>query len=251
MNEQTVEKLRKMKLQGLMLGFREQQDNPQYQDMLFEDRFALIVENEFLRRTNNLLARLRRRATLAVNSSMAQIDFSKNRGVDKKLLLEFSNCSWINKSKNIIVTGATGCGKTYISCALADAALKKSLRVKYYKTHDLLTDFKIADDKHDVNKFLTDLNKFDLIIFDEWLRDNFQIDESRFILDLIDSRFRNNSCVFVSQLPIEKWHSRLGEPTIADAILDRIIHDSFKINLEGDSMRKITANLLEFDHNNS
>ena len=114
--------------------------------------------------------------------------------------------------------------------------------VKYYKTHDLLVDFEIAKEREEVSSFLKHLDKFQLLIFDEWLRDNFQLEQSRFVLDLIDARFRSNSCIFVSQIPIEKWHSRLGEPTIADAILDRIIHDSFKINLEGDSMRKITAN---------
>ena len=233
MKEQTITKLKSMKLQGFMLAYQEQQDNTQYHDMGFEDRFALLVEKEYLRRRNNSLERLHRSATLAINSSIAQIDFSHNRGIAKKSLLEFANCAWVYKSKNIIITGATGCGKTYIACALADAALKSSLRVKYYKTHELLIDFKISQEKDEVNKFLTQLDKFNLIIFDEWLRDNFQLEQSRFILDLIDSRFRHKSCLFVSQLPIEKWHSRLGEPTVADAILDRIIHDSFKINLEG------------------
>jgi DNA replication protein DnaC len=109
----------------------------------------------------------------------------------------------------------------------------------------LLTDFSVAYERGEAHKFIAQLAKFNLIIFDEWLRDNFQLEQSRFVLDLIDSRFRHRSCLFVSQLPVEKWHSRLGEPTIADAILDRIIHDSFKINLEGDSMRKITSNLVD------
>lgn len=245
MKEQTVTKLKSMKLKGFMLAYQEQQENTQYHDMIFEDRFALLVEKEYLRRSNNWLERLRRNATMAIYSSIAQIDFSHNRGIAKKSLLEFGNCDWLYKNKNIIITGATGCGKTYIACALADAALKNSLSVKYYKTHELLTDFSIAYEKGEVNRLIAQLAKFNLIILDEWLRDNFQLEQSRFILDLIDSRFRNKSCLFVSQLPIEKWHSRLGEPTIADAILDRIIHDSFKMNLEGDSMRKITSNLVD------
>lgn len=245
MQEQTIEKLRKMKLKGFVLAYQEQQGNHHYQDMSFDDRFAVIVENEHLRRTNNLLGKRRRDASLAINSSVAQIDFTTKRGLVKRDILEFENCAWIQSHKNIIITGATGCGKTFTACALADAALKKYFRVKYYKTHDLLADFQIYQDKEQVRRLQDQLDKFDLIIFDEWLRDNFQLEQSRFILDLIDSRFRIKASLFISQLPIEKWHSRLGEPTVADAILERIIHDSFKINLIGDSMRKNTSDLVD------
>lgn len=245
MNEETISKLKSMKLQGFMFAYKEQENAIEYNDMSFEDRFSLLVEQEYLRRENNLLDRIRRTATLSVSSSISQIDFSRNRGIGKKHLFEFSNCGWLYKSKNIIITGATGCGKTFIACALSDSALRNSLKVKYYKTHDLLSAFRLYRERGEVNKLQLQLSKFDLIVLDEWLRDNFELEESRFILDLIDGRFRSKSCLFVSQLPIEKWHSRLGEPTVADAILDRIIHDSYKINLEGDSMRKITSNLAD------
>lgn len=245
MKEQVMDKLRNMNLKGFLVAYNEQQSNSSYFDMSFEDRFSLLIEHEHLRRTNNRLTRRRSEASLAVNSSVAQIDFSHDRGLVKKQILEFENCSWVYNAKNIILTAATGCGKTYLACALADAALKKSLKAKYYKTHDLLIEYQIALDTQSVNQLMERLKKYDLIVFDEWLRDNFQLEQSRFILDLIDSRFRSKAAIFVSQLPIEKWHSRLGEPTIADAILDRIIHDSFKINLKGESMRKITADQLE------
>lgn len=245
MKEQTINKLREMKLQGFMLAYKEQETNSQYQDMTFEDRFSLLVEKEHLRRANNLLKRIRKSATLPISCQVADIDFSQNRGISKKTLLEHSNCSWIYQHKNLIITGATGCGKTYIASALSDSALKNGLKVKYYKTHDLLSDFHFYREKQELPKLLSLLSKFDLLVFDEWLRDNFELEESRFILDLTDLRFRNKSAVFISQLPLEKWHSRLGEPTIADAILDRIIHDSYKLSLEGDSMRKKTSNLEE------
>ena len=245
MKEQIVEKLNKMKLKGLLMAFQEQQGSLDYQDMSFEDRFSLIVEKEYLRRHNNKLGRYRSAATLAIGASIPELDFTHNRGLIKKDILEFAGCSWISSHRNIIITGSTGCGKTFLACALADAVLKQELSVKYYRTHELLTEFSVYSETGQLHLFQKQLAKFDLIIFDEWLRDNFQLEQSRFILDLVDTRFRNKSCLFVSQLPVEKWHSRLGEPTIADAVLDRIIHDSCRVNLKGDSMRKITSNLVD------
>jgi DNA replication protein DnaC len=245
MKEAVREKLMSMNLKGVLKAYEEQNQSSQYVSMTFDERFSLLVEEEHLRRYNNRLKRNHSSAKLPVSARIEDLEFREDRKLDKVKIMELSNCSWISSSNNIAITGATGCGKTFLASALSEAALRKNYKVRYYKTHELIVDYRCAVASNLELSFMAELQRNDVIIFDEWLRDNFNLEESRLILDILDKRFRSSSSIFVSQLSVEKWHSRLGaETTISDAIMDRIIHDSHRVLMSGESMRKSSSSLV-------
>jgi len=245
MKETVKSKLKSMRLNGLLSAFEAQDSDTSYHDMSFSSRFELLIEAEYLRRDSNRLKRRYSESGLEYNSSISEVDFREERKLDKAKILELTEFGWVNNYNDLIITGLTGSGKSFLASAIGDAGIKKSLKVKYFKVYDLIQEFRIEiKNNSSYLGLIKKLKSFDILIFDEWLRDNFDIEESRFILDLIDSRYREKSNIFVSQLPTDTWHGRLGEPTIADAIMDRIIHDSIKIQMKGESMRKLTAKIV-------
>ena len=240
---QTMEKLAQMKLTGLLEGLREQIDNQDLSQLSFEERFGLLVDKEFVLRENRRLTRRLREARLKIRAEIENIDYQTSRGLDKSFFLELAACFWIHNHHNLIITGPTGIGKTYLACALAHKACREGYRSIYYHFPRLLTELAMSKAEGTYHKLAFTLAKRDLLIIDDWLRDPLTAEQARFILDLFDDRFRNSSTLLSSQFPVSSWHERFKDPTLADAIMDRIVHDSYRLKLKGDSMRKTTSPL--------
>jgi len=241
--QQTIEQLKHLKLNGLLEAWSEQQAQPTYQDLAFDERFALLVEREYIRRQNQRLQRRLKQAQLFIGASLADIDFAVPRGLKKTQFLEWAQGQWLTKHLNLIILGSTGVGKTFLACTLADHLCKQGHTVRYLKTAELISQLQLAKVDGSFPQFRKQLASFNLVILDEWLRDELNPNQARELLDFLDDRYRRASCLFVSQFPIHDWHPKIQDPTLADAILDRIVHDSLRLPLKGESMRKLTSPL--------
>ena len=241
--QQTIEQLKDLKLHGLLDAWCEQHEQPTYHDLSFDERFALLVEREHIRRQNQRLKRRLKQAQLFMGATLSEVDFQVARGLKKAQFLDWAQGQWLAQHLNLIMVGPTGVGKTFLACTLADHLCKHGQSVRYFKTANLIAELKFAKADGSFPKFRKHLATFDLLILDEWLRDYLTPNDAREILDLLDDRFRHASCLFASQFPIKDWHQKIQDSTLADAILDRIVHDSLKLTLKGESMRKLTSQL--------
>ncbi|KAI9129111.1 IS21-like element helper ATPase IstB [Acaryochloris sp. CCMEE 5410] len=238
-----IEQLQHMKLTGLLEAWREQQALPTYHDLSFDERLALMVEREYIRRQNQRMQRRLRQARLPVHATLDAVDFDVPRGLKKIQFLEFAQGHWLQEKLSLIFLGSTGVGKSFLASVLANHLCKQGHSVRYIKTADLLLELKLTKADGSYPKLRKQLAAFDLLVLDEWLRDPLSLYEAREILDVLDERFRKASCLFATQIPIEQWHPQIQDPTLADAILDRIVHDAMKVPLRGESMRKLTSKL--------
>lgn len=240
LNEQTFEKLSYMKLRGMATAFRQQMENAAMQPLSFEDRFGLLVDAEYAKRRNTLLQRLLSKATFKDSSAcLENIEYHEDRKLDRSLFARLSTCTYISEHRDVIIMGATGAGKTYIGCALGNAACRKFISVKYIRLPELLVELSIARGDGTYRKAVVQYRKYGLLILDEWLLTPLDIVAARDLLEIIEARHENASTIFLSQFTPAGWYERIGEGTVADAVLDRIIHNSYEIVIEGvDSMRK-------------
>lgn len=243
MIQQTIEQLKDLRLHGLLEAWQQQQAQPTYQDLSFDERLALLVESEYLRRQNQRMHRRLKQARLFSNATVDDVDFHVKRGLKKNQFLQWAQGQWITQHLNLMLIGPTGVGKTFLSCVLAQHLCRQGRTVRYFKTAQLIAQLKMAKVDGSFPKLKKQLGAFELIILDEWLRDTLKVNDAREMLDFIDERYRRASCLFATQLPVNEWHQRIEEPTIADAILDRIVHDSIRMTLKGESMRKLTSAL--------
>lgn len=239
----TIDQLKDLKLYGLLEAWCEQHEHPTYHDLGFDERFAMLVEREHIRRQNQRLKRRLKQAQLFVGATLSEVDFQVSRGLKKAQFLDWAQGQWLIQHLNLILVGPTGVGKTFLACTLADHLCKQGYTARYFKTADLITDLKFAKADGSFPKFRKQLASVDLVILDEWLRDLLTPNDAREILDFLDDRYRRASCLFASQFPIKDWHQKIQDPTLADAILDRIVHDSLRLTLKGESMRKLTSQL--------
>jgi DNA replication protein DnaC len=246
--EQTIDKLNQMKLFGMVSELSRQINMPDISSLSFEERFSLLVDVEVTSRENRRLRRLLANAHLRENACIEDIDFRKDRGLDRGFILSLAACSWIEKHYNILITGPTGVGKTFIACALANAACRRGHPAIYYRSPRLLGELKMARADGSFVRLLARLAKTELLIIDDWGSGSLSDLEGRDMLEVIEDRYKVRSTIVVSQLPIDKWHDVIGNPTIADSILDRIVHNSYKIDLKGGSMRKLDSNLTDSVH---
>lgn len=242
---QTMEKLAQLKLFGFITALDEQQRSAQYHDLSFDERLGFLVDREFLRRTNAQMDRRLRAAKLKQRATVEDVEFSPTRKLKKTDFLQLAQGTWVKNKHNLIISGPTGVGKTFLACALADKTCKLGFSAFYIKTSELYSQLSLAHADGSFTKTITRFSRFNLLILDEWLRDPLKENHVRDILDLIDDRFRNASTIFVSQLPVKDWYSKISDPTLADALLDRIIHDSHRLELSGESLRKKTSQVQE------
>lgn len=242
-HQATLEKMYQLRLSGMAAAFRASLELPSVaadgtENFTIDEFVAHLVDAEFEERTNRKLARLLRAANFRYKACFEQIDFKENRKLDKNLLLRLSSCQWIEKAENVLLSGATGVGKSYLVCALGHQACLQGFRCLYFNSIKLFSRLKFAKADGTYVKEMQKIQKQDLLILDDF--GLHPIDEqSKFILlELLEDRYGEKSTIIASQLPPGKWHPILGNPTLADAICDRLIHNSYKINLQGDSMRK-------------
>ncbi|MCL6479134.1 MAG: IS21-like element helper ATPase IstB [Peptococcaceae bacterium] len=241
LTNQTIDRLHQMKLTGMAQALADQIKNTGFNDYSFEERLGLLVEYEWTYRQNKRLAILLKQAKLRLGACMEDIDYVHPRGLDRGLMKSLANCQWINARQNVIITGPTGIGKTFIACALANAACRMAFTARYYRLPRLLQDMALARADGTYSKVLSRLAKTDLLILDEWGMAPFNDMQGRDLLELVDDRHQLHSTIIVGQIPMEHWHQLFPDPTVADAILDRLVHNAHKIKLDGDSMRKILA----------
>ena len=248
MNEETREQLRSLRLPGFIQALEEQQGSSQYADLSFEERLSFLIQKECLRRDNQRLQIRLRSAKLKQAATLDQVDFSVARGLNKKKFLELAELSWVANHHNLMIVGPTGVGKSFLASALGDQACKQGMTARYSKTSALLTDLLSAKADGSFTRLSAALARTDLLIIDEWLREPLSEAHAREILDLLDDRFRKSSTLFATQFPVTEWYRLIKDPTIAEAILDRVVHDSLRIELKGESMRKLTSKVVQQEH---
>lgn len=238
LNEQTYDKLSGLKLYGMAEAFKEQLQQPDSTQLSFEERFSLLVDRQWTWKENHRLTRLLRNAKLKLAACIEDIDYQRSRGVDKSVILSLAGYQWVEQAHNIIVIGPTGVGKTYLACALAHGACRNGFSAFYVRCPRLFNQLLIARADGTYSKLMNKLAKAKVLIIDDLGLAPLIDAERRDLLEVLEDRYGILSTIVTSQLPIELWHDNIGDPTIADAILDRLVHNSHKIQLKGGSMRK-------------
>lgn len=231
-----MEKLREMKLYGMVEALSEQEENPQYRRLSFEERLGFLVEREYELRRQKRLQRRLQEARLKVRAQVEDLRFSPQRGLDRRQVLYLSEGQWIKEGHNIIITGPTGVGKTYLACALIDTLIRRGYSGRYYQMGKLLRGIKVSELEGVVEKYLKAVVKVDILVVDDFLLEEAGVVETRYLLEVVDDRA--GGMIFCSQIPVSGWHERMADGTLADAVLDRVVHNAYRIELKGESMRK-------------
>jgi DNA replication protein DnaC len=223
----------------------EQAQTPEIQNLTFEERLALLIEREVTERHNRQTSSRLRRARLKQSAVAEDIDYRHPRGLDRLLFRRLLTGDWVRGHHNVLITGPTGVGKTYLACALADAACRQGYTALYQRLPRLLEELTIARADGHYLKLMSTLAKVDVLVLDDWGLAILDGERRRDLLEVLDERYQTHSTVVTSQLPVAHWHDALGDPTLADAILDRLVHHAHPLTLAGDSLRKLKPTLTE------
>ena len=237
-NEATLEKLAQMALTGMLQAFRQTMESNFAHNFTTDELIAHLVDAEWDERHNRKLNRFLKNANFRYKTSFEQIDFKGSRELDKNLLLRLSRCEWLNKAENVLITGATGAGKSYIACALGHQACLNGFKVLYFNSIKLFSKLKFAKADGTYDKELKRIQKQSLLILDDFGLHPIDEQSKLILLELLEDRYGETSTLIASQFPVKNWYDIIDSPTVADAILDRLVHNSYQIQLKGESMRK-------------
>ena len=238
LNQPTMEKLHAMKLYGLADAFRTQLETTDSHQLSFEERFALLVDQQWQWKQNRALSRRLRAAKLKERAVIEDVNYHHPRRLDRKLLRTLASSDWVRRKLNIVFNGPTGIGKTWLACALAQKACRDGFSVLHKKTSELFRELAIAHADGSLGRMLLRLAQIDVLLLDDFAMAPLKDSERRDFLEVCDDRYRRRSMILTSQMPVAHWHQQIGDPTIADSILDRLLHNSYRLELEGESMRK-------------
>jgi DNA replication protein DnaC len=238
LNQPTIEKLHTMKLHGMADAFRAQIETADASQLGFEERFAMLVDQQWLWKENRALARRLQSARLKERGVIEDIDYQHPRGLDRKLLRTLSASEWVRQNQNVLFIGPTGIGKSWLACALAQKACRDGFSVLHKRTTELFRELAVAHVDGSIGRVLLKLSRVDVLVLDDFAMAPLKDAERRDFLEICDDRYQRRSIILTSQMPIAHWHEQIGDPTIADSILDRLVHNAFRVELSGESMRK-------------
>lgn len=239
MNQQlTIEKMKSMRLQGMAQTYYSNLENKLYQDYTLDQYIALLVDQEWEFRQNKKMQNLLRSAKFRTSATLKNIDFTANRNLDKNSFERLATLGFLDKKENLIITGATGTGKSYLAQALGHQACLCLFKTKYFTTMQLMDEINLAKLQGTYHKLIRSIQRTELLILDDFGLQPFDQNARQALMDIVEYKYDRSSMIINSQIPVVNWHDLIGEGTIADAILDRLVHSSHRINLKGDSLRK-------------
>jgi DNA replication protein DnaC len=233
-----LDKLQTLRFFGMLSALEEQMKMPDIEKLSFDERFGLLIDREMVDRQNRRFKTRLRKAKLRQNACLEDIDFRHPRGLDKSVIMQLASGQWIKEANNLLIVGPTGVGKTYLTCALAHKACQLDYSALYFRLPRLLQQLDIAKGDGRYEKLLKSFAKTNLLIIDDWGLKKLVKEQNHDLLEIFEDRHRLQSTLITSQLPVDHWHEIIGNPTLADAILDRLIHNAYRINLKGESMRR-------------
>jgi DNA replication protein DnaC len=240
-----LDKLQTLRFFGMLSAFEDQMKMPDIGNLSFDERFGLLIDREMIDRLNRRFKTRLRKAKLRQNACLEDIDFRHPRGLEKSLMMQLASGQWIKEANNLLIIGPTGVGKTYLACALAHKACQLDYSALYFRLPRLLQQLDIAKGDGRYGKLLKSFAKTNLLVIDDWGLKKLLKEQSHDLLEIFEDRHRLQSTLITSQLPVDHWHEIIGNPTLADAILDRLVHNSYRINLKGESMRKKKSKLTK------
>ena len=237
----TLDQLAELKLHGMARAFEEQLQMSEIRDLSFEERLGLLVEREATERASRRLTSRLRKAKLREQAAIEDVDWRARRGLDKRQILTLASCQWIADHLNVLITGKAGVGKTFLACALAHKACREGYTALYLRVPRLFRDLAIARGDGSYEKLLKSYARTDVLVLDDWGLAQIGAQERRDLLEILEDRYDLRSTVVTSQLPVKSWYDSIGDSTLADGILDRLIHGAYEISMEGESMRRKRA----------
>ncbi len=238
LNQATLDKMQAMKLSAMIEAFEQQTASRQAAGLSFDERLGLLVDAEWTHREQRKLARRLKGAKLRYPACLEDVDFRASRGLDRQVVLSLGTCGWIQEHQNLVLTGPTGTGKSFLACAFAERACRRGFTATYVRTPRILHELAVARGDGSYERLLARLLKVELLAIDDWLVAPLRDAERRDLLEVLEDRHERASTLIASQLPITAWHEAIGEPTLADGIVDRLLHRSHRIPLKGASMRQ-------------
>jgi len=233
MRNSTLEKMKILKLYGMLKTYNILIENKNFEQLTIDEALAGIIDSEWDERYNKKLYRLLKQANLRYQASIEYLNFGKERNLDKNLILQLSSCNWINQGKNILITGKTGSGKSYLACALGHQACINEYKVRYLNCLKFFNELKFSKAEGTYEKKINQLKKVNLLILDDFGLQVLDVQSRLSLLEILEDRYENSATIISSQVEPDKWYEVIGDPTIADAICDRLIHRAYAINLKG------------------
>ena len=243
LNQQTIDRLAEMKLRSMISAYQRQREDPSVLDLSFEERFGLIVDSEWIARKNRYLQRLLKESKMPIPACIEDIDYTAKRKLDRKLITRLSTGEWVQQHQNLLIFGPTGVGKSFLACAMGNLICRLGYAVRYYRVSKLLEELQAARGDGTYFKKFNMLKKVPLLILDDWGLKAFSTNDCSLLFELFEERNQKGSTLIAGQIPIEYWNKVLLDPTITDAILDRIIHNAYRLNVDGCTMRMVLSTI--------